>query len=84
MIASIYFTTVKVWTNSKLRTFHLPLVMELKTRVDFACCPINRNKVLIKTVAVDLTNHEDEFRRDSKYLVMNRDTTLSSSFIWGL
>ena len=34
----------------------------------------------MKTVALELTNHEDGFLNDKKYLMMDRDATLSKSF----
>ncbi len=55
--------------------------MELKTRrVNFADCTTNPNEAWIKTIARELTNHEDSFLKDTKYLIMDRDATFSQSF----
>ncbi len=81
VMASIDFTTVEVWTKGGLTTFYLLFVMELKTRrVEFAGCTTNPNEEWIKTVARELTNHEDGFLKDKKYLIMDRDATFSKSF----
>ena len=81
VMASIDFTTVEVWTTSGLTTFYLLFVMELKTRrVAFAGCTTNPNEAWMKTVALELTNHEDGFLNDKKYLIMDRDVNFSKSF----
>ncbi len=70
-------------SNAKggLTTFYLLFVMELKTRrVNFAGCTTNPNEAWTKTVALELANHEDGFRKDKKYLIMDRDATFSQSF----
>ena len=39
--------------------------MELKTRrVNFAGCTTNPNEAWMKTIALELTNHEDGFLKD--------------------
>ena len=81
VMASIDFTTVEVWTKSGLTTFYLLFVMELKTRrVHFAGCTTNPNDAWMKTISLELTNHEDGFLKDKKYLIMDRDATFSKSF----
>jgi putative transposase len=81
VMASIDFTTVEVWTKSGLTTFYLLFVMELKTRrVNFAGCTTNPNEAWMKTVALELTNHEDGFLSKKRYLIMDRDATFSQSF----
>ncbi len=55
--------------------------MELKTRrVNFAGCTTHPNESWMKTIARELTNHEDGFLKDKKYLIMDRDGTFSQSF----
>ena len=55
--------------------------MELKTRrVNFAGYTTNPNKAWMKTIALELTNHEDGFLKQKKYLIMVRDVTFSQSF----
>ncbi len=34
----------------------------------------------MKTVAFELTNHEDGFLKDKKYVIRDRDATLNQSF----
>ena len=81
VMASIDFTTAEVWTKGGLTTFYLLFVMELKTRrVHFAGCTTNPNEAWMKTIARELTNHEDGFLRNKKYLIMDRDATFSRSF----
>ncbi len=80
-MASIDFTTVEVWTKDRLPTFYLLFVMGLKNRrVQFTGCTTNPNEVWMKTIALELTNHEDGFLKDKKYLIMDRDATFSRSF----
>ncbi|TWU28014.1 DDE-type integrase/transposase/recombinase [Novipirellula artificiosorum] len=81
VMAAIDFTTVEVWTKSGLTTFYLLSVMELKTRrVNFAGCTTNPNEAWMKTIASELTNDEDGFLKDKKYLIMDRDASFSKSF----
>ena len=81
VMASIDFTTVEVWTKGGLTTFYLLFVMELKTRrVNFAGCTTNPDEAWMNAIARELTNHEDGFLNDKKYLIMDRDATFSRSF----
>ena len=81
VMASIDFTTVEVWTKGGLTTFYLLFVMELKTcRVKFAGCTTNPNEAWMKAIALELTNHEDGFLKEKKYLIMDRNATFSKSF----
>ena len=67
-MASIDFTTVEVWTKGGLTTFYLLFVMELKTRrVNFAGCTTHPNEAWMKTIALELTNHEDGFLKEKSY-----------------
>ncbi|MDE0866299.1 MAG: integrase core domain-containing protein [Rubripirellula sp.] len=81
VMASIDFTTVEVWTKGGLTTFYLFFVIDLKTRrVNFAGCTTNPSEAWMKTIALELTNHEDGFLKDKKYLIMDHDATFSQSF----
>ena len=81
VMASIDYTTVEVWTRGGLTTFYLLFVMELKTRrVHFAGCTTNPNERWMKTIVLELTNHEDGFLKEKKYLIMDRDATFGRSF----
>jgi len=81
VMAAIEFISVKVWTQSGLATFYLLFVMALKARrVNFAGCTTNPNETWMKTIARELTNHEDGLLKDKEYLIMDRDATFSKSF----
>jgi transposase InsO family protein len=81
VMASIDFTTVEVWTKGGLTTYYLLFVMELKTRrVNFAGCTTNPSEAWMKTIARELTNHEDGFLNGKRYLIMDRDTKFCASF----
>ena len=80
VLAAIDFTTVEVWTKGGLVTFYLLFVMELKTRrVHFAGCTTNPHGAWVKQTARELTNCEDGFLNDKKYLIMDRDTKFCES-----
>ena len=80
VMASIDFTTVEIWTKGGLTTFYLLFVMELKTRrVQFAGCTTHPYEAWMKTITLELTNH-DGFLKDKSYLIMDRDATFSRSF----
>ena len=80
VLAAIDFTTVEVWTKGGLVTFYLLFVMELKTRrVHFAGCTTNPHEAWMKQTARELTNCEDGFLKDKKYLIMDRDTKFCES-----
>ncbi|MDB4445916.1 hypothetical protein N9181_01405 [bacterium] len=49
-------------------------------RVNFAGSTTNQNEEWIKTIACELTNHEDGFFKDNSYLIMDRDATFNKSF----
>jgi transposase InsO family protein len=81
VMASIDFTTVEVWTKGGLTTYYLLFVMELKTRrVNFAGCTTHPSEAWMKTIARELTNHEDGFLNGKQYLIMDRDTKFCASF----
>ena len=81
-MAAIDFTTVEVWTKGGLTTFYLFFVMELKTRrVNFVSCTTNPNEAWMKTIALELTNHEDGFLSDKKYLIMTGMQRSVSRFV---
>ena len=81
VLAAIDFTTVEVWTTGGLVTFYLLFVMELKTRrVHFAGCTVNPNEGWVKQQAPELTNFQDGFLNEHRYLIMDRDTKFCQSF----
>ena len=81
VMAAIDFTTVEVWTKGGLVTFYLLFVIELKTRrVHFAGCTTSPDEVWMKQTARELTNCEDGFLNDKRYLIMDRDSKFSDAF----
>jgi transposase InsO family protein len=81
VLAAIDFTTIEVWTKSGLTTFYLLFVMELATRrVCFAGCTTNPNDGWMSHVGRNLTDAEDGFLRDKRYLLMDRDTKYGEAF----
>ena len=81
VLAAIDFTTVEVWTKKGLVTFSLLFVMELKTRrVHFAACTPTADEDYMKQIAKNLTDDEDGFLNDKRYLIMDRDPRFSKAF----
>ena len=81
VMASIDFTTVEAWAKDGLATFYLLFVIELKTRrVQFAGCTTHPNEAWMKAISLEMTDHENGFLKDKKYLIMDRDATFSRSF----
>ena len=81
VLATIDFTTVEVWTSGGLLTFYLLFVMEVKTRrVHFAGCTTSPHEAWMKQTARELTNCEDGFVNEKKYLIMDRDTKFCESY----
>jgi transposase InsO family protein len=81
VLSAIDFTTFEVWTPRGLVTFYLLFVMELKTRrVHFAGCTTSPQEAWMQQTARELTNFEDGFLSDQRYLIMDRDTKFCQSF----
>ncbi len=81
VMAAIDFTTVEVWTRKGLVTFSLLFVMELKSRrVHFAACTTTANEDYMRQIAKNLTDAEDGFLNDKRYLIMDRDPRFSTAF----
>ena len=81
VLASIDFTTMEVWTKGGLVTFYLLFLMEIKSRrVHFAGCTTSPHEAWMKQTARELTNFEDGFLNDKRYLIMDRDTKFCESF----
>lgn len=80
-LASVDFTTTKVWTRGGLITFYLLFVMEVATRrVHFAGCTATPDDLWMRQVARNLTDAFDGFLNATKYLIMDRDTKYSQAF----
>jgi transposase InsO family protein len=80
-LASIDFTTVEVWTRGGLVTFYLLFVMRLASRrVHLAGVTTSPDGPWMKQVAKNLTDCEDGFLNDSRYLLLDRDTKFTAEF----
>jgi putative transposase len=81
VLAAIDFTTIEVWTKSGLATFCLLFVMELSTRhVQFAGCTTNPEEDWMMRVGRNLTDSEEGFLRDKRFILMDRDKKCAASF----
>jgi putative transposase len=81
VLTAIDFTTIEVWTKSGLATFYLLFVMELSTRrVQFAGCTTNPEDDWMTQVGRNLTDSEQGFLRDKRFILMDRDKKYAESF----
>lgn len=81
VLGAIDFTTVEVWTKGGLITYYVLFVMQVATgRVHFAGCTTSPDETWMKQVARNLTDALDGFLRDTRYLLMDRDTKFSVAF----
>lgn len=81
ILAAIDFTTVEVWTTKGLVTFYLLFAIELKTRkVQLVSCSTTLGDPFMKQIARNLTDPFDGFLKDSKYVLMDRDSNFSEQF----
>ena len=72
-IFAVDFTTVEVWTKTRLTTLYVMVVMELKTRkVEIAGVTTNPNRQWITQVARNLTC-DDGFLERASHLILDRD-----------
>jgi putative transposase len=80
-LASIDFTTIEVWTKGGLVTYYLLFVMEVATRrVHFAGCTVNPTEAWMKQIARNLTDSFDGFLRETRYLLVDRDSKFCAAF----
>jgi putative transposase len=80
-LAATDFFTVEVWIKSGLITFYVLFVIELAARrVHLAGITINPDSAWMKQVARELTNFQDGFLRDKRYLLMDRDGKFCEAF----
>lgn len=68
-------TTVEVWTCRGLVTYYILVVMQLSTRrIEIAGVTPNPDAAWMHQVARNLTDFEDGFLLDTRYLLLDRDT----------
>ena len=81
VLAAIDFTTIEVWTKSRLATFYLLYVMELSTRrVQFAGYTTNPEEDWMMQVGRNPTDIEEGFLRNKRFILMDRDKKYAESF----
>ena len=81
VLAAVDFTTIEVWTCRGLVTYYLLFVMDLSSRrVEFAGMTPNPTEAWMNQMARNLTDCENGFLIENRYLLMDRDTKFSQSF----
>lgn len=81
-LAAVDFTTIEVWTKGGLVTYYLLFVLELATRrVHFAGLTLSPDGPWMTQVAKNLTDYEDGFLNGKRYLLLDRDTKFTESFV---
>jgi len=69
------FTTIEVWTFRGLVTFYILVAMRISTRqVDIVGVTTNADAEWVQQAARNLIDYEDGFFRDTRYLLLDRDT----------
>jgi hypothetical protein len=81
VLASVGFTTVGVWTKKGLVTYYLLFFMEIATRrVHFAGLTAHPDEDWLFQVARNLTDAEEGFLRQMRFLLMDRDAKFCEAF----
>jgi transposase InsO family protein len=81
VMAATDFFTVEVWTPRGLVTYYVLFIIHLSTRsVHIAGVTTAPNGSYMKQVARNLTDVDDGFLLNSRYLIMDRDTKYTEEF----
>ena len=81
VMAATDFFTVEVWTPRGLVTYYVLFIIRLSTRcVHIAGVTTAPNGAYMKQVARSLTDINDGFLVNSRYLIMDRDTKYTNAF----
>ena len=81
VMAATDFFTVEVWTPRGLVTHYVLFIIHLSTRsVHIAGVTTAPNGAFMKQVARNLTDVDDGFLLNSRYLIMDRDTKYTDDF----
>ena len=81
MLAAADFFTVEVWGPRGLVTFYLFFVIELATRrVEIAGITPNPNEAWMMQIGRNLTDSDDGFLADKRFLIMDRGSRYSLAF----
>jgi transposase InsO family protein len=80
-MAATDFFTVEVWTARGLVTYYVLFIIHLSTRsVHIAGVTTAPNGSYMKQIARNLTDVDDGFLLNSRYLIMDRDTKYTDDF----
>ena len=80
-MAATDFFTVEVWTLRGLVTYYVLFFMRLETRsVHIAGVTTAPNSAFMQQMARNLTDVDDGFLLNSRYLIMDRDTKYTDAF----
>jgi hypothetical protein len=80
-MATTDFFTVEVWTSRGLVTYYVLCIICLSTRsVHIAGVSTAPNGTYMRQVARNLTDVDDGFLVNSRYLIMDRDTKYTNAF----
>ncbi|QDT68794.1 Integrase core domain protein [Planctomycetes bacterium MalM25] len=80
-LSAVDFTSVEVWTPRGLITYYLLFVIQPKSRkVHYAGMTTSPNDAFMQQIARNLIDDEDGFLKDSRLLLMDRDTKFSAAF----
>jgi transposase InsO family protein len=81
VMAATDFFTVEVWTLRGLVTYYVLFFMRLETRsVHIAGVTTAPNSAFMQQMARNLTDVDDGFLLNSRYLIMDRDTKYTDAF----
>ena len=81
LLSATDFFTVEVWTMRGLVTYYVLFTIRLATRrVHVAGITTNPNSVFMIQVARQLTDEMDGALRDTRFLIMDRDTKFTKHF----
>ncbi|MCG8585894.1 MAG: hypothetical protein MI757_14400 [Pirellulales bacterium] len=82
VIAATDFITVEVWTKGGLITFYILFVIELATRrVEIAGITTSPDERWMRVMACNLTNCEDGFLNNKRFLIHDRDRKFCPKFL---
>jgi len=80
-MAATDFFAVELWTPRGLKTYYVLFIIHLSTRsAHIAGVTTAPNGAFMKQVARNLTDVDDGFLLDSRYLIMDRDTKYTTDF----
>jgi transposase InsO family protein len=81
VLAAVDFFTVEVWAPRGLVTFYVFFVIELATRrIDIVGITPSPNTAWMMQIGRNLTDSDDGFLADKKFVILDRDSKYSAAF----